>query len=56
MIFTPGLNPNRAASRNNVGSRSETLLTTAGIPQAHKDSGVSLRFLKAPPFSGIGWP
>ena len=50
MIFTPGFNPSRAASRNNAGSRSETLLTTAGIPHAHIDSGRLLALLKGAAF------
>jgi len=41
IIRTPGLTPSRFISRKPAGSRSETLATTAGTPQAHFVSGVS---------------
>ena len=41
VIATPGFNPSRVISRKAAGSRSDTLLITAGTPHAHFDNSTS---------------
>jgi hypothetical protein len=43
LTATPGRSPSRSRSRSAAGSRSETLLTTAGTPAGHCESATSSR-------------
>ena len=48
----PGTNRKRFISRSAVGSRSDTLLITAGTPQGHFERATSPRTAKPPSFPG----
>src|ERR1039458_8426043 len=43
VIAIPGFRPRRVISRRTKGSRSDTLLITAGTPHAHLDNSTSWR-------------
>ena len=48
VMATPGFNPSRVISRKAAGSRSDTLLITAGMPHAHFDNSTSSPSRKRP--------